>query len=212
MNKTTYRDDTIRNVLLLVAMVVIGAVMLVFPNESELALRIISSVILIVYGAIQIVNYAKKKETIAPFSPGSLATGLTLIFLGAFLMFFRNGLHDILSVALSFILVYAGFSCLQTAIELKRRGAAKWYFSLILAVLSVACGAVALLAGFSDETLISFMGIAFCAEGALMIVNLILFYKKLKDQPHPVATASQPIAPTVPVPPADPVVPVEPEK
>lgn len=200
MAKTTYRDDTIRNVMMLAAMFLIGLVMLVFPNETDLALLIICGATLIGYGAVQIVSYVRKKENVAPFSPGSLSTGLTLLFLGAFILMNRAVMNSILNKVLGFVLIFAGFSSLQTALSLKKLKADKWYFSLIIAVLSVVSGVIAILASFEASVLMIFMGIAFCVESVLLAVNLILFYRLMRHDaaPTPKPAADQPPASPTP--------------
>ncbi len=196
MAKTTYRDDTIRNVMMLAAMFLIGIVMLAFPNETDLALLVICGAVLIIYGGMQVFSYVKKKENVAPFSPGSLSTGLTLLFLGVFILMNRAVMNSILNKVLGFVLIFAGFSSLQTALSLKKLKANKWYFSLIIAVVSVTCGVIAILASFESNVLMIFMGIAFCIESVLLAINLILFYKLMKREPAapvpPAAPAPQP--------------------
>ena len=201
MAKTTYRDDTIRNVALLAAMCLIGAVMLIFPNETDLALLIVCGATMILYGALQVVSYIKKKENVAPFSPGSLSTGLTLLFLGVFILLNRAVMNSILNKVLGFVLIFAGFSSLQTALSLKKLKANKWYFSLIIALISVVSGVIAILATFEASVLMIFMGIAFCVESVLLAINLVLFYKLMKKDiaEHPTPTPPQtPAAPTTP--------------
>ncbi len=180
MTKTTYREDTFRNVSMLAAMFIVGLVMLIFPDETDLALLIVCGAVLIGCGVIQVVSYIRKKETVAPFSPGGLSTGLTLLFLGVFILLNRAVMNSILNKALGFVLIFAGFSSLQTALSLKKLKADKWYFSLIIAGLSVVCGVIAILASFEANVLMIFMGIAFCVESVLLAVNLILFYKLMK--------------------------------
>ena len=182
MKKTAYHDDTIRNVILLAGMFLIGLVMLVFPAETDLALIILAGAALIILGGTQLFTYFKKKENIAPFSPGALSTGLTLVFLGVFILLNRAVMNSVLNKVLAFVLIFAGFSSLQTALSLKKLKAEKWYFSLIIAFVSVVCGAVVLIANFGESALMVFMGIAFCVESILLAVNLVLFYKLMKKE------------------------------
>lgn len=163
-------------------MIIIGVTILIWPSQTGAILVYVVGGLIAVAGIVRAIMYFARKEKASPFSFGGLTIGLTLLAVGAVLLLRPEILKSILPIMLGCLLMFAGLGCLQTAVELARLKVAKWWISLLFALISVACGIIAVADVFrAANTLMVFLGISLVVEGLLIIISLSMFRKKIQD-------------------------------
>lgn len=160
-------------------MIVIGVTILIWPNKVNAVLVYVVGGLIAAAGLARTVMYFARHERTGPFSFSGLTVGLTLLAVGAVLLFKTRVLEDILAVVLGCLLIFSGFGSLQTAIELARLKVKKWWLPMLFALVAVVCGVIAVAEMIKDQKgLMIFLGVTLFIQGALTIVSLCLFYKK----------------------------------
>lgn len=119
--------------ILTVCLIVVGIILLVFP---QIALNVMCKIIglfLVIYGVIKLSSYFSKDlfELAFQFDFG---LGIVSLVLGVIMLFRIGRIIDILSVVVGiFVIVDAGLR-IQTAFEAKRFGLSKWWLMLIMSL------------------------------------------------------------------------------
>ncbi len=158
----------------------VGLTILIWPGESRNALAYVIACAIMLAGLARMALYFSRRERVSPFSFGGLSLGLSLTAVGLFFLLTPEVLISLLPVVLGCLLIFSGFGSLQTAVELMRLKACKWYIPLFFALAALVCGFVALLNPFATAKLLMvFLGISLCGEAALLLASLILFRQHL---------------------------------
>ncbi len=162
------------------ASVVLGLLLLLYPETSGTILAVIIALALTAMGAMHIINYIFRRF---PEDAGrmDLVSGLLLAGIGIFIFFRPGALIGFLPVVMGFLLLVGGAVKLQNAIDLARMQTPLWWVILILAVLSVGAGLVALFNPFeTGEVLLMFLGGALVIDGLFDIYTLITLHRRIK--------------------------------
>ena len=165
-----------RTIIAITAMFATGLLILLWPSVSGALLCYLAAGAAVLVGIVRAVLYFRLRERVGPFSFGGLALGLSLIAVGTFFLIEPDVLRAALPVLLGCFLIFAGFGSLQTAIELHKLQAARWYLPLAFALAALLLGTLALANPFSAaDALMIFLGVSLCIEAALQTASLILF-------------------------------------
>ncbi len=162
------------------ASVVLGLLLLLYPDTSGTILAVILALALAALGAMHILNYLFRRF---PDDLGrmDLVSGLLMGGRGVFLFFRPGVLIGFLPVVLGMLLLFGGAVKLQNAVDLARLRAPLWWVILVLAGLSAAAGVVVLLNPFATaELLLMFLGAALLIDGAFDIYTLITIHRRVK--------------------------------
>lgn len=165
-----------RTTIAIAAMFAVGLLILLWPGASGAVLCYLAAAGTVLVGIVRTVLYFQLHERVGPFSFGGLALGLSLIVVGTFFLIEPDVLRAALPVLLGCFLIFAGFGSLQTAIELRKLQAARWYLPLAFALAALLLGTLALANPFSAaDALMVFLGVSLCIEAALQTASLVLF-------------------------------------
>ena len=162
------------------ASIVLGLLLLLYPDTSGTILAVIIALALAAMGAMHILNYLFRRF---PDDIGrmDLVSGLLMAGIGVFLFFRPGVLIGVLPVVMGFLLLFGGAVKLQNAIDLARLKAPLWWVILILAALSVIAGIVVLLNPFATaELLLMFLGASLLIDGIFDIYTLITLHRRVK--------------------------------
>ena len=162
------------------ASIVLGLLLLLYPDTSGTILAVIIALALAAMGATHILNYLFRRF---PDDIGrmDLVSGLLMAGIGVFLFFRPGVLIGVLPVVMGFLLLFGGAVKLQNAIDLARLKAPLWWVILILAALSVIAGIVVLLNPFATaELLLMFLGASLLIDGIFDIYTLITLHRRVK--------------------------------
>ena len=181
--KTSLQKFDWHSLAVALAMIALGLVLVIWPEQSNMVLVYIVGAGVTILGVVRTILFFARKERYSPFSVGGLATGLTLLAVGILLLSKPAILIAILPAALGCLLIFSGFCSLQTSIELMRLKIAKWFIPLIFALISIGLGILALCDPFTAaDGIMLFLGASLMTEGVLLLITLILFQKVLKNE------------------------------
>ena len=162
-----------------VLLVVVGVVMIVWPNLTMELLGTMIGICLLVVGLAYIILYFTK-DHMGNIMQMDLTAGVVLSAFGAFMLMH----HDFVSLALPFaagiVLLIGGISKIQYALDMKRLNFSKWYLMLILASILIVLALVLLYNPFRDKILIYVMGGSMIIDGAASIAAVLLISHRIK--------------------------------
>ena len=166
---------SIRNSLVVTSVlyVVMGAVLMAFPESSlKLACALIGAVTLL-YAGVRILSYFKNGEEYA--NRFDLFLGVLLAVLGVFLLLCPQLIVSLIPIALGIYIVVDGFSAMKKALDMKALGFDKWWISFVVALVLTVFGAVMIFDPFETAAaLVVFIGWSFVFDGVYTLVNTIV--------------------------------------
>lgn len=152
------------NMLLSILMVVLGAVMFLWPGKSlELVARILG-IGLLVMGAISAFTWYRERHKVSA-NYMTLAIGILMALLGVIVLAAPKGVVSMLPRLVGIAIIINGIVNLAQAMDQRRTGMEKWTVSLIMAILTIALGAFIALHAFGV------MKTAVMAIGGILIYN-----------------------------------------
>lgn len=145
------------------AYIILGVVLIFFPNTALNIACIVIGVIAIVYGVTKVVAFAKgtsEKSTL------DLAIGIIAIVAGLVMIFASGLLLSIIWIVFGIYLIANGIFGIKRAIELKKTGDGSWMVALIFAIVVTVMGIIIVFNPFgTTEMLVRFLGIALIVSG-----------------------------------------------
>lgn len=152
-------------ILLGAAAILLGLVLLIWPNMAVSVILNAIGIFCIVLGTIDVIRYFLLDERAAIVS-NDLAIGLSWIACGVLVIALKGLLISILPFFFGLVVLIGGLVKVQGALCFKRMRAARWYVELICSVVSIVLGVLILLNPFSTGLLLMrFIGGALVLEG-----------------------------------------------
>ena len=175
-------SDSIRDLTILsVASLVLGILLLFFPNTSGLIICRICALALIVFGALHVVLYFVR-DLSANIFRHDLAIGIVCLLVGVYLFLRPQILMSVLPAVLGLALLADSFLRLQKAFDLVRMHESHWWVVLLLAVATGIFGIVILANPFAAASaLLMFIGIGLLVNGFSDLWTLRTVRHHLKD-------------------------------
>lgn len=200
MSEPKKKNRTMLQTIILAAVsLIIGLVLVIWPNTSSKVIAYVLAGLITLAGLVHIILEYFRGSSFLPFS--GLASGLTVLSIGIFLLIRVDVLEGVLAIVLGIFLIYLGFVMLETALKFLKAKAPKWWLPGAFALVTLVLGFLSLFNVFPSITL--FLGISLIVESVLLIVSLILFGKNgtLPESSAAPQTAPAPEAPqAAPVP------------
>ncbi len=163
--------------LLGLAAILLGLVLLIWPDIAATLVITVIGAICIVIGLFDIIRYFMLETRMALVS-NALAFGLVWIAVGIAVICLKELLISLLFLFCGLIVLAGGIVKIQSTLCFKRMAAAKWYLELISACVSVILGALILFNPFSSAVLLMrVIGIALVLEGGADLVSRCLLSK-----------------------------------
>lgn len=133
--------------------IVLGVVLVIWPNTTGDIICTFFGAVLLVYGAITIISFFVHDSRMGAFGfdlmVGILATALAILFLAR-----PEVLLSFLPVALGIYIVIDALLNLKRALEMRRMAYEHWWVILLLSLVSAALGVVVLLRPVSTAALL----------------------------------------------------------
>ena len=162
------------------ALIVLGVLFIIFPENSVKIICYASGAILCLLGAYKLVQYFK--DGIKDITSFGLAGGIGLVSVGLLLFFKPNFISDVLSILFGIILIISGIIKLQQAINVKNSKGKAWWTVLCVAVIALVSGLFALFFPFATrKVLFIFIGISLIVDGLLGIISNFYYTSRLPD-------------------------------
>lgn len=174
-------SDSLRDfALLALASLVLGLLLLIFPDTSARLISILCAVVLVVYGGIHVVLYFFRKSPDDLFRH-DFAKGLICLLAGLYLLFNPHVLMAVLPFVLGLVVVADSIIKLQKAFDLVRLGSPHWWVVLLLAIATAILGVLMLLNPFrAAASLMMFIGIGLVVNGVSDLWTVISLRRWVK--------------------------------
>lgn len=158
-------------VLTAIAYVIIGLILIIWPEISMLTLDYIAAAIVAAVGVYYVIKYLRSGISEGRLN-SYLSTGIILLLLAVVMVVRSDILISLLPVLLGLAIVLDGVVKLQRSVDLARLKFEGWIFVLILAAISIAIGMV-LLFNQTDAaksmTIILGIGLLFCGITGIVV-------------------------------------------
>ena len=172
-----FKKDTI---YLAVALILLGLVLVVFPEKSTLIICYSVGILLLVGGVFKIVSYFRAKGT-EIFGSLGLVGGSLLCVAGLIIVLKPQMLASFLTTILAIILIADGVVKVQYAIDLYRVEGDRWWMVLTAGIVMTILGIIALFNPFDTAAAIMIIiGILLIIDGITDLIMLVYVAKTLK--------------------------------
>lgn len=175
--KGTKQEITFVNI----AMLVLGVMLIIFPEKSADIVCIVAGIILGIWGLVRLIAYFASGK-IESFGSFALVQGTALLGFGILFIINPGILKTFLTAALGIILIVSGVMKLQYAVDLLRLKDKFWYISLLGAIVSITLGAIVFFNPFKTaKWLMIFIGIALTVNSIWDIVSVVVLTKAISN-------------------------------
>lgn len=159
-------------IILSACMMMLGIVMMIWPNVSALVVCYLMGAICIATGIYELIRYFDLGVVGILFRYDLLVSILSIL-VGIILLFHPLGALTILPIILGFYIIIAGVFSIQISTESRRFGMNDWWMSLVFGIVGIIFGLLMVINPFAGaSTLMEFIGIALLLTG---IENLYIF-------------------------------------
>ena len=161
--------------------IVLGLVMVIFPETTEKTFCLSLGAIAAVLGIISLVTYFSRdfEDSVYRYD---FVNGVMLILLGLLFIVKMEMIIKLIPIMLGVMILANGIMKLQHAIDLKRIEFSGWLYVLVFSLLCLSVGAVCLFRpAFIASTIIILMGISFLFCGITDFITLFLMIRKVKE-------------------------------
>lgn len=162
-----------------VLLVVVGIVMVVWPNLTIDLLGVMTSICMLVIGLVYVIMYFTK-DHMGEVMQMDLTLGAVLAAFGAFMLMHKEFVSMALPFAAGIVLLIGGITKIQHALDMKRLNFSKWQIMLGLAIAMIVLSLVLLYNPFRERVLIYVMGSGMIVNGGASIVAILMISHRLK--------------------------------
>lgn len=166
-------------VVLSVLYIVVGVIMLLWPNITVDILGIVLGVGLLAYGAARIVIYFTKNH-LDGIVHMDLTVGVVFGALGGFMLLHRDFVNTVFPFAVAILLLIGAISKLQYAIDMKRLEVNHFKVFMVCAVIVFVLGLILVANPFTGHWMIWFIGASLIFEGVLNCIAILILSTKLR--------------------------------
>lgn len=168
-------------ILIAISFFLLGILFLMYPDSSSRILCYTIGGMLCLIGLIKIIEYFKTPVSLTDYSL-SLVMGLALIGGGVFVLVKPDILLGVLPTVLGVAVILDGMIKLQNTLDMLRLKDKHWWFTLVVAVVTLGLGATLILNPFKTMALLmQFVGIALIVTGVMDTVALIALSHRLSS-------------------------------
>jgi len=167
-------------ILLNVAVLLVGIIMVVYPDTSKNIICTIIGILLCAAGLYLIVSYFVRSKLVV-LGSFSLVQGVVLAGLGAYILIKPDFLAGVIMVILAIILIAGGAMKLQYGMDFMRLKLSGWWFELIGAALMIALGIVAIMNPFAAaNALMIYLGVCLIVDAIWDLASITVLSSQLK--------------------------------
>ena len=154
-------------IIALIAMV-LGVILILFKSRAVSLIVMVSGIALIALGAYYIIIYFARRSNIAMLQM-DLLLGIILLLLGLWMTAKPDAVISLMQYVAGAIILVHGIVDLQASVNIRRGGFAKWWVSLIFALVTMLLGALIILDPFS------------ALDALLILIGVVLIFDGLSD-------------------------------
>lgn len=164
-----------------VIMVVLGLVLVIWPQVLGVMLCYLLGGALILMGVIQLIGFLRG-ERLGFYNKFNMFMGIVLVLLGLWICTQPHIVLSIIPVVVGIIVVIHGLMDIQYTLDIKKAGNAKWWIALIAAIITLIIGLLLVCNPFTAyEITMVLLGVAMLYDGGSDLVLLIFSYLAQRD-------------------------------
>lgn len=164
-------------IVLTVLFLIIGMMLILFPEMSITAISYVLSISLIVLGVVLVIYSLDKLFFMDLFS-----FGLLQVVLGVVILVYPKILTTIIPIAIGVWMIVKSSVDFRLSLVLKKCRNKDWYYVTILSLLAMLCGIMLITnTEIGTITLTVVVGIFLCAYSLTAIVNTLIFKDNIND-------------------------------
>lgn len=161
--------------------ILLGLLLIIFPETSIKTLGLISSIFLIIYGIFLIMLDIKFERLLAPFD--CLLNGLLSIILGIFLLLRPDDISVVITTVLGIWIISSSINNIKTALFFRKIKDFPTIPLIFLNILDIASGILIALHPFDFVIIITvYIGIILCVHACFNIFDMIILKKSIRDK------------------------------
>lgn len=158
-----------------IATVILGILLIVWPNEVIRIIAYVMGAVLVVKGAYQVINYFVVKGQ-NDFFNNNLLGGVISVLIGVTLLILGEEIAHVFRIVIGIFLIYESLVRINTSIKLHAANINAWKYVLILALMMLIVGVFVTFYSGAVVTLIGWMMIL---AGLIGIVGDVMFIQYL---------------------------------
>ncbi len=163
-----------------IALLLLGVLMIIFPEQSADIICIAIGAILGIWGLVRLITYFASGK-VESFGSFALVQGAALIGFGVLFIIQPDILTSFLFAVLAIVLIVSGVMKLQYAVDFLRLKAKFWYISLLGAIISITLGAIVFFNPFTAaKWLMLFIGLSLTLNALWDIISVIILTRTTK--------------------------------
>lgn len=182
--------------LLSVAYIVLGLVLVIWPDISVHTFCFVFGIGMIIFGGAHLILYFTKDRFLNVMQP-DLVIGVVCVSTGCYILLKMEYMLEIIPFAMGIVALLGGIVKVQSAFDLKRLGASRWYIMLIWAVVLFIMGAILVANPFDEQQriVVILTGASLLVDGVGNLVSIFwmgIRFRRLKRVPSdPYAVSSK---------------------
>ena len=168
-------------ILLAVFYLILGIILVLFPEGSGYAICYLIGGLTIIYGIFHLVLYQRTKSPFVTYRY-DLVQGIIGLAIGIYVMIVPEILIETLPVVLGVVVMIDSIVKIQNAWDLKRMGYDRWWLVMIGALVTLAFGLLMVFYPFTVYlSVIVFVGISLIVNGVSDLITIFILNKKVKE-------------------------------
>lgn len=177
--KDIFKKITTSVILLSILAIIVGIAMIVYPGMSLVAIGIVISALLIVYGLVLVVLDVKAWRMYIPFE--GMLRGILSIILGVLLAMHPEAISVYIGVFVGVWIIMSGISGIKLASALRRTNA-PWVIMIIINIIDIIIGGLVIYSPvLSSVSLTMGLGIVIIVHAVINIIDMITVKKNIKE-------------------------------
>lgn len=163
-----------------VALIILGILFMIFPENSIRTICYVAGAFLCVWGVYKLVVYFK--DGIRDITSFGLAGGIGLIACGLLLFFRPDFVSNVSTVIFGLILLISGIIKIQQTVNVKVAKGKGWWMLLTVAIITLVAGLFALFFPFeTKKILFIYIGVSLVVDGVLGMFGDLYYTSRLPD-------------------------------
>lgn len=173
--------------LLSVAYIVLGLVLVIWPDISVHTFCFVFGIGMIIFGGAHLILYFTKDRFLNVMQP-DLVIGVVCVSTGCYILLKMEYMLEIIPFAMGIVALLGGIVKVQSALDLRRLGASRWYIMLIWSAVLLIMGALLVVNPFDEQQkiVVILTGASLLVDGIGNLVSIFwtgIRFKRLKRVP-----------------------------
>lgn len=173
---------SITSIIMSLLFIIVGIIMIIFPNIIVSSIMIMIGVVLIIVGAFTIINSLKDKGDFGGYSY-DFALGVMSLIFGIVMVANPNLLVSVLPILIGAWIIFQSLLKLQLSIKVKNLGGKTWSLILIMSILTTILGVVLVINPFGAvNTIMVLLGSLIILYGVSDIIETTCVLKNFNKK------------------------------